>query len=163
MRSAVKHRSKQRLRALAHVVANRAWGKGDWDQAEEAARIADELVDLDLAILQRVSEVQIRDGVFANTQTVTVEPVHLGLSKDEILVTAPPILSTLLPGFEITQLQISVSKLTMLGLLKDEGVGRWSTSGSQYFSLTQSGIWFLEWIRLEPTIDAKYNTSSCEV
>ena len=138
----VKTRSEEKRLRFANVVAHQIRTLASWDDAEEAARILSDLSEFDLAVLTTVTQALPCGEPFAGMRLAIFIP-----PPERVAMTPPPLdLPSAFPAAPHRALLLSVSRLISLGLLRDEGIGRWGTKPLNYVVASGLGEWFMRWI-----------------
>lgn len=136
----IKARSEEKRKCFANLVANQVVNNRVWDDAETATRLLADLTDLHIKLLRAALEAPECDGVYDDLQVFTFTVI--GIPDN-----GPTNISSLFPELSIAVLEMACSELIAKGLLRDEGIGRYTDSKSmEYFAATEMAQWLMDWI-----------------
>jgi|SRR2546426_5022079 len=138
----VRTRSQEKRKRFASVVASQISAPREWDEADAALRLVNQLTDFHVAILTVARNAPLCGAPFEGLRVITLAPKPLG---DEAVV-KPTFLPSALPGYSEPVLRMACSELVGHGLLHDEGIGRWDGKPLLYFIATDLTAWFFAWL-----------------
>lgn len=131
-------RSSAKRERFAAIVAKQAANPTNWDEADAALRLLNDLSEVHVAVLKRSIEAPIAQASFGNMRVVSlgVAPQRSDAFKIERLEDS-------LPQYSNVALTLACSELVSRGLLHDEGLGRYDTGALQFFRATDVAHWFV--------------------
>lgn len=135
--------SKEKRRLFTNIVANQIINNGNWDEAEAASRLLNDLTELHIQVLVAALGPNMKALKAEGARLITFTNRY----KDEEAVD----LRELIQGVSAMALRMTCSELLSKGLLHDEGIGRAGVGSMEYFEPTDLTEWFIKWIR-EPEI-----------
>jgi len=150
-------RSEAKRRRFATLVANQVQRQTPWEEAEAALQIVSELSDAHICILVAALHAPPCGGVFGGLRVITTEERPIGEGQ----AGSPAQITGLVHGYGLSALRLICSQLVARGLLHDEGVGRMGTKAMQYFVVTPTAHWLIDWIKEsnEPGVEKGLSTN----
>ncbi|MFH5834218.1 hypothetical protein [Halalkalibaculum sp. DA384] len=146
-------RSNEKRGQFAEIVKNKILDNGDWEEAETATRLLNQLDDIHIKILITAFNAPKCDEPFEDLRVISIEDDIL--ESDSFYENSGPVQPLYLPELfsdqSIYTIRMVCSELVSRGLLHDEGIGRINMGAMEFFVATDLANWFLEWIQEENT------------
>jgi len=140
-------RSEQKRRRFANLVAGQVVKPRDWHEAEIAAMLVDQLSELHVQVILAAAHAPICTKPFEGLRVVGFDNYGDEPEPDKhVNVVLPLLLQEALPDTNLATIRLICADLVAKGLLHDEGVGRIDTGAMEYFVLSDSGRFFLDWV-----------------
>lgn len=129
---------------IANIFINQSNITKNWNEPETATRLLRHLTVDHIRLLKAICEAPVCIDPY---QGLKVSVISEPRSKEtnQFLI-----LEKVFGEIPKEQLRILISELLSLGLIKDEGVGRFGASAMEKFSPLKGGDWFLNWIFVNP-------------
>jgi hypothetical protein len=136
---AIRTRSKEKRRLFANIVTNQVINNGNWDEAEAASRLLNDLSELHIQVLATALGPNMKAQKAEGARLITFTNHY----KDEEALDIRELFSDV----SVMALRMTCSELLSKGLLHDQGVGRGGIGSMEYFEPTDLTEWFVNWIR----------------
>lgn len=149
MEGVSKTRFTEKLEYFARVTAKQITSPRSWDDADNAQRLLSRLSPTDIHLLIEMSQVP---KCFAPFDGLRVARLSVP-DVDEGPLGQGVVLQTLLPDIPATGVRTSCAELFSLGLIQDEGSARYGSPSFEFFVVSESGTWLLDWLQnpVDPT------------
>jgi len=129
-------RSEEKLKRFAKLTSDCFVNGNDWDESEAAIRLISELNDTHINILKVSLSAKVPEASpFDNLRVF-----YLDTPNDTSEYTS---LTAEFGGISKAAITMYCSELISKGLLKDEGIGRWSTQALELLVATDLTVWLL--------------------
>ncbi|QJR12891.1 hypothetical protein DSM104443_03985 [Usitatibacter rugosus] len=142
MRNVFEHvertRSESKRAMFAGLVAHQIAAAPDWEETELAMRLLSSLDLPHIEVLVAATSARVCDGAFVGLRTIALKEGEVGPAK-----MPPELLTDKLPGRSREVLLLVCAELVSMGLLHDEGIGRWNGTAMQYLVPTELADWLL--------------------
>jgi hypothetical protein len=137
--------SSAKRQRLADITVNQLTRNAEWDDAIVAERLAARLDDLHVAILRAAVTLSPQTtGIF---EGVRVFLVKSGVANVDVVESPSHRAEDMFPAVPLRAARIACAELVAAGLLYDVGAGRHMSGAMLYFTPTDSGEWFVSWLR----------------
>lgn len=135
-------RSEMKRNNFAKIITNQIIDPIDWDKADTILRLLARLNEIHIGILKEALETPICDEPFEGLKVICLNEPASVTPKG----VPPGDLSKKITGINESILRFHCAELISMGLLKDEGVGRFGTGPLTYFVATEMAVLLFEQI-----------------
>lgn len=135
----IRTRSEEKRQMFANIVANQVTKNDNWDEAEAASRLLNDLSELHIHVLLAALGPKMTAQKADGARLITFSDLY----KDQEAVD----LRQQLSGVSAIGLRMTCSELLAKGLLQDEGLRRAGVGSMAFLEATDLAEWFIHWIR----------------
>jgi hypothetical protein len=135
---AIKTRSDEKRQMIANIVTNQVIKNENWDEAESASRLLNDLSELHVHVLLTALGPNMKAQREEGSRLITFSDRF----PDEAIN-----LRQLFSGVSVVGLRMICSELLAKGLLQDEGLTRAGVGSMVFLEPTDLAEWFIKWIR----------------